>query len=118
MNKIEALDTYQQEVLVTTNKSLTPDMAKLYTCGKLCEESAEVLGPIFKHIIHGKPLNPEDVKKELGDALFYIGWIADIFGFKLSDVATENIRKLRERHGNSYNKEYYTGTREEVSSGC
>jgi NTP pyrophosphatase (non-canonical NTP hydrolase) len=39
----------------------------------------------------------EDLKKELGDALWYIAVIADYFDVPLEDVAQVNIAKLADR---------------------
>jgi NTP pyrophosphatase (non-canonical NTP hydrolase) len=39
----------------------------------------------------------EDLKKELGDSLWYIAVIADYFGIPLDDVAQLNIAKLADR---------------------
>lgn len=39
----------------------------------------------------------EDIKKELGDTLWYVAVIADHFHLALDDVATRNIAKLADR---------------------
>ncbi len=39
----------------------------------------------------------EDIKKELGDTLWYIAVLADHFDLTLADVATHNITKLADR---------------------
>ena len=39
----------------------------------------------------------EELKKELGDVMWYVAIIADCFKIKLEDVATGNITKLRSR---------------------
>lgn len=39
----------------------------------------------------------EDIKKELGDTLWYIAVIAHYFDLTLEDVATHNITKLADR---------------------
>lgn len=39
----------------------------------------------------------EDVKKELGDTLWYLAVIADHFDLKLDEVAEHNIAKLADR---------------------
>nr|WP_205857166.1 nucleoside triphosphate pyrophosphohydrolase family protein [Phytoactinopolyspora endophytica] len=39
----------------------------------------------------------EDVKKELGDTLWYVAVIADYFDLALEDVAKHNIAKLADR---------------------
>jgi NTP pyrophosphatase (non-canonical NTP hydrolase) len=39
----------------------------------------------------------ENVKKELGDVMWYVAGLADAFGFKLSEVADGNVSKLSGR---------------------
>jgi NTP pyrophosphatase (non-canonical NTP hydrolase) len=39
----------------------------------------------------------EDIKKELGDTLWYLAVIADYFDLQLEDVAVANIAKLADR---------------------
>jgi NTP pyrophosphatase (non-canonical NTP hydrolase) len=39
----------------------------------------------------------EDIKKELGDTLWYVAVVADYFDLALEDVALHNITKLADR---------------------
>lgn len=39
----------------------------------------------------------EDLKKELGDTLWYVAVLADYFDVQLDDIATLNIAKLADR---------------------
>lgn len=106
---IERLDDYQAEALKTVKPGMSQDHADFlkYLCMKLAEETGEVIEPIVKHLYHGKPLNKEDVAKELGDLSWYLSNIASAFGFSLSQIATWNIEKLRARHGETYRPEFY-----------
>jgi NTP pyrophosphatase (non-canonical NTP hydrolase) len=63
----------------------------------LCGEAGEIAEKAKKWIRDGKPLDPEDIKKELGDVLWYIAYTAGLFGFNLSDVAGTNYAKLSSR---------------------
>lgn len=56
----------------------------------------------FKKIMRDKhgvidDADKEDIKKELGDVLWYVAIIADILGIKLEDVAVTNTVKLKSR---------------------
>lgn len=113
MNTITDIDTYQKEVMKTAKSGEDPRMVKLYVGAKMAEEVGEVIGPVSKNIMHGKPLSIEDVKKELGDLCYYVAWMANLHGFTLSDVVTTNIQKIRARHGETYNPGYYTGNKTE-----
>ena len=39
----------------------------------------------------------EDVKKELGDVLWFVAGLCSVYGMKLSDIARMNIEKLESR---------------------
>lgn len=77
-------------------------------------ESGEVQGKIKKIIRDGGGVISDDniieIKKELGDLLWYIASMCDNLGLKLEDVAAYNIEKLKSRkdrgvlHGNGDNR--------------
>lgn len=68
----------------------------------LAGEAGEVIELIKKHCFHGKPLDRENLRKELGDVLWYISAICTEVGLELSDVAEANIDKLFARYPNGY----------------
>lgn len=68
----------------------------------LCGEAGEVSEPIKKHLFHGKDLDESQVEEELGDALFYLAGLCSVLGFKLEDVARQNVEKLRKRHPHGF----------------
>ncbi len=109
VNLIELLDAYQEESGKTFKPELAADVkeAMKYLGLKLSEEVGEINGPIAKHLYHGKNLDLDNVAEEIGDALWYLANLANVLGFKLSDIATRNIDKLRQRHGEKYRKEHY-----------
>ncbi len=39
----------------------------------------------------------DEIKKEMGDVLWYCARLADVLGIDFSEVAEENIRKLLDR---------------------
>jgi NTP pyrophosphatase (non-canonical NTP hydrolase) len=106
MEKITELDMYQQEAIKTA-KPMEQGMANAYFAGKLAEEAGEVISLVFKNYYHGKHLDVDKLKNECADALWYIANLANNNGFTLSEIATMNIEKLRARHGESYNKDFY-----------
>ena len=75
--------------------------------GEVAEKMKKIIrdnaGMIEKH-------HKEDIKKELGDVLWYITNLSDFLGFSLEDVAKLNNEKLLSRakrgklHGNGDNR--------------
>jgi NTP pyrophosphatase (non-canonical NTP hydrolase) len=73
----------------------------------LSGEVGEITEPIKKKFWHKdelptdadvQALSNEDMKKELGDALYYLAMTAYELGFTLEEVAQTNIDKLAERY--------------------
>lgn len=68
----------------------------------LADESGEVLA-VFKKWIRDQDadfdkLDKVNIKKELGDILWYIAVVADDLGIELDDIASYNIEKLASRN--------------------
>ena len=65
-------------------------------------EAGEVQGKIKKIIRdNGGIITPEateEIKKELGDVLWYVASMCDNLGLRMEDVAGANIEKLHGRH--------------------
>lgn len=103
MDPIDSLDAYQQAALATA--IFEDDARVIYPALKLAGEAGEVAEKIGKLIRDkgwrpGQPLPAEaipDLTKELGDVLWYVAVLADGFGLTLSEVATRNVAKLRDR---------------------
>lgn len=82
----------------------------------LAGETGEVLEKIKKMIrdkngvFHATPEDIAELKKELGDVLWYLSAIAFYNGIDLDDVATTNLNKLEDRqardkiHGSGDNR--------------
>jgi NTP pyrophosphatase (non-canonical NTP hydrolase) len=78
----------------------------------LTGESGEVADIIKKVVGHGHDLDREELKKELGDVLWYIASLSTELGFSLEEVAERNIDKLEKRYpdGFSYYRSQYRAT--------
>jgi NTP pyrophosphatase (non-canonical NTP hydrolase) len=70
----------------------------LMGCLGLAGESGELLDLFKKWIFHGKPLDEEHAKKELGDVLWYCAEIAHSFKWDLDEVMQMNVDKLKARY--------------------
>lgn len=101
--EIKRLDDYQKLALVTAAGSQQDRLVS--TALGLTGESGEFADMIKKHVFHGHTLDREDLKKELGDILWYVAVAAHTHGFDLSEVATTNIEKLKRRYPEGYSEE-------------
>jgi NTP pyrophosphatase (non-canonical NTP hydrolase) len=72
----------------------------------LTAEAGEVADYYKKLLFHPPhPKNPtkEDLRKELGDVLWYLACLAELeFGVSLKQIALENIHKLKQRWPERY----------------
>ncbi len=83
--------------------AIYPDIGNnfIYPTLGLAGESGEVAEKI-KKVIRDKggivdETTKQEIKKELGDVLWYVSQIASELGLSLEDVASENIKKLFSR---------------------
>ena len=90
------------------------EQAIIYPTLGLTGEAGEVANKVKKIIRDGTDKNNEDmvqeISAEIGDCLWYIAVLADDIGFKLSDIANNNLIKLENRkqkgtiHGSGDNR--------------
>lgn len=71
----------------------------------LAGEAGEVCDYMKKVIGHGHPMEPNKLKKELGDVLWYVSALATTFGMTLEEVAEANIEKLKIRYPQGFTVE-------------
>ena len=88
---------YQEACSRTFNNNLTSEQALANIGLGLAGESGEVCEPIKKHLFHGKPLEKEHMKKEVGDLMFYVAWACSQLDFTMEEAAIANIEKLKQR---------------------
>ena len=72
----------------------------LYPALGLAGEAGEVANKVKKLIRDGYEKNKDyrtEISTELGDVLWYIAVLASDIGIELSDIATNNIIKLKDR---------------------
>ena len=88
------LDEYQVQASELRLPSATPDYAVLGLVG----EVGELFGLMAKAVRDGRKFDHEqNVKKELGDILWFVSAIAEDNGFTLEEIARSNINKLQDR---------------------
>jgi len=98
------LDEYQTEALRTAGDVNSQGWLFEKLLG-LPEEVGEMLGKVKKAEFHGRTADVEALKKELGDVLWYIACLSHWYGFRLSEVATTNVEKLRTRYPDGFSVE-------------
>jgi len=89
------LDDYQTSAFKFRADSSSPEERVM----GLIEETGEVAG-VFKRLLRGdfsEDVAVTKLHKELGDVLWYLSQIAVDNGWKLSEIAQENLNKLESR---------------------
>lgn len=70
----------------------------------LTGEAGEVADILKKHLRDGKPIDRLHLIEELGDCLFYIARILDVFGASMEEAMEMNQRKLNVRYPSGFNE--------------
>ncbi len=68
-------------------------------------ESGEVVDALKKVLYHSHELDVVELRKELGDLLWYIVLLCDTIGLSLDDVMQANVEKLQERYPQGFDPE-------------
>lgn len=89
---------YQSSVGGFRAPHLTGDLALTHAILGLAGEAGELAEKIKKYFRDGKVLDREDIKKELGDVLWYVQDLGDLFGIPLAETAFTNFTKLDDRN--------------------
>lgn len=102
------LSDYQSQAARTASDHMLPE--KRHTglnCAAmgLAGEAGEFCDEVKKVQHHGKTLDPERLKNELGDVLWYVAHTCNVMGWSLEDVARANIEKLWKRYPNGFSTE-------------
>lgn len=91
-------DIYQLDVL-----KYAPDYPHymsnvLYAAIGMCGEAGEVSELIKKYAYHGHAIDTEHLARELGDVLWYVSYMAHLFGYPLGKIMAMNQEKLAKRY--------------------
>lgn len=94
MHKEYTLNEYQSEAQSVRLESAGP----MYALFGLPGEVGEVCSLVAKSIRDGRKFTYDsDMRKELGDVLWFVASIAADHGLTLEEVAMSNIEKLKDR---------------------
>ncbi len=100
------LAEYESEVKRTLNLGESEDRQLMNYALGLGDETGRVLELIKKSEFHGYRLNKEEMRRELGDVLWYLTALGWRYGLSLESIAQANVKKLSERFPNGF---YATG---------
>lgn len=70
----------------------------IYAALGMCGEAGEASELIKKYAYHGHTIDTEHLARELGDVLWYVSYIAHLFGYPLSKIMAMNQEKLAKRY--------------------
>lgn len=96
---------YQQLASRTINQELTTGQKRQHALFGMASEIGELYG-IFQKRYQGHKVEPEHIKKELGDLLWFVAEYCTANGWNLEDVMRMNIDKLRARYPEGFGAEH------------
>lgn len=104
---------FREEVLRTSSQVDAKDRLILGALG-LAGEAGEVVDMIKKIQFHSKPLNRDDLIKELGDVRWYMEQVMMVIDVTMPEIERVNIAKLRKRYPNGFSAEAANAPRNET----
>ncbi len=94
-------DEYQKQALKTAHNNPDPLMDKTIWAMGIAGEAGEVLEKWKKIVAYkeGKITDEDlaELKKELGDVVWYVAVLADSLGLSFAEVMQLNVKKLEDR---------------------
>ncbi len=88
-----------QELCKKTAKKFDNQKEEAYTWGLgLAGEVGDVAGCIKKVFAHENEPIKEGIKENIGDTLWYIAMLCNVFNWDLNEILNENINKLSKRY--------------------
>jgi NTP pyrophosphatase (non-canonical NTP hydrolase) len=98
-------DEYQRLALRTEAPGRPRRERLLNAALGLCGEAGEFADSLKKHEFHAHALDEAELRKELGDVLWYVALACDALGLQLGNVMEANIEKLRRRYPEGFSSE-------------
>lgn len=99
------LNEYQTLARRTQNPDLTPREQLEHALWGLSSEVGEVCS-LHQKTHQGHPMDANALRKEIGDVLWMLAELCDVYGFTMEGVAEENIAKLRKRYPDGFDAEH------------
>lgn len=91
-------DAYQQNVLKYAPDHHDYLLNVIYAAMGMCGEAGEASELIKKYAYHGHAIDTEHLARELGDVIWYVSYMAYLFGYPLGKIMAMNQEKLAKRY--------------------
>lgn len=104
IGKALSMNEYQQKAARTINKKLTPEKMLDHALHEIASEVGEIHG-LYQKELQGHEFSVEKLKKEIGDLLWGIAELCEVYGFTLEEVARMNNAKLENRYPEGFTEE-------------
>ena len=98
------LAQYQKLAARTINKELAQLQLLWHSLFGMASEVGEIHG-LYQKEYQGHKTDPEHLKKELGDLLWFVAEFATANGWNLDEIAQMNIDKLKARYPEGFEAE-------------
>jgi NTP pyrophosphatase (non-canonical NTP hydrolase) len=92
------LKEYQEKSMRTLNKNVKGEDRTLNMLLGINGEVGEVTDLFKKHFFQGHKLDMKKVSEEIGDVMFYIVNLCNLYDLELEEVIEENYNKLLKRY--------------------
>ncbi len=100
------LPNVKVEQVVGDNVTMTPEQFRLlHAALGMITEAAEFAETVANHIFKGVPIDPINLKEEIGDMNWYQALPMNIYGWKLESILQMNIDKLAARYPEGFTEE-------------
>lgn len=106
-------DIYQLDVLKYAPDHHDSLLNVIYAAIGMCGEAGEVSELVKKYEYHGHAMDTEHLARELGDVLWYVSYMAHLFGYPLGKIMEMNKEKLAKRYPDGKFDEERSKNREE-----
>lgn len=106
-------DAYQQNVLKYAPDHHDYLLDVIYAAMGMCGEAGEASELIKKYAYHDHTIDSEHLARELGDVLWYVSYMAHLFGYPLGKIMSMNQEKLAKRYPDGKFDEARSRNREE-----
>ena len=99
------LDDYQELANCSAGAGGDGEKRLVVSALGLAGEAGEFANLVKKMTAHGHPFDPDSLKDELGDVLWYLAEAATAVGLNLQDIASHNVDKLIKRYPEGFSEE-------------